>query len=282
MKPETTTGRRAFTLIELLVVIAIIAILAAMIFPMASTMRERGNQTSCLGNLQNIGQALKLYRLDERSFPPALYGYVEDTPDPIEGTDTTDHTFLYPHYLRTRRDFKCPDNPYRLDETRTAGPFSGTTMPSAAPLETVKDANGDVTLQPITDKAVAYYLFDSYDGGTLPPTYKTPGSAMVPVYTGDGVSGVTSAAAGYQLHYRRDWVSIGSGWAPTGKNAARELLNRNPEDKTFVTACTYHRSYDVEGNVRPSANSVDMVLFLDGHTEKRPSTQVSPDMQPKP
>jgi hypothetical protein len=134
-----------------------------------------------------------------------------------------------------------------------------------------------VTLKPITENRIAYYLFDSYDGGVLPPTYRSTNNTMVPVFSG------SISTPGYELHYRRDWVSITAGsFNANNPNAARELLNRNPEDRTFVTACTYHRSYDpATGEVRPNADSLDMVLFLDGHTEKRPSDEVGPTMAPR-
>jgi prepilin-type N-terminal cleavage/methylation domain-containing protein len=55
---------RAFTLIELLVVIAIVAILVAILFPVLAQARAKANQSSCIGNLQQIGNAIQLYEGD--------------------------------------------------------------------------------------------------------------------------------------------------------------------------------------------------------------------------
>jgi len=44
------TPQNGFTLIELLVVIAIISILAAILFPVFATAREKARQTSCASN----------------------------------------------------------------------------------------------------------------------------------------------------------------------------------------------------------------------------------------
>lgn len=248
----STTKRRGFSLIELLVVIAIIAILAGIIFPMSSSLSEKSHQSACIGNLQSIGQALKLYRLDERAYPPALYGFL------IEG-DSAPTTFLYPQYAKSRREFKCPSNPNRFDETRLGGPFEGSKLPSALPQEETKDSTGTVKLQPMLNKRIAYYLFDSYDGGVIPPF--PPARSTV-------------APGPFELHYRRDWASLLINTA----NDDRQLLRRNPEDSTFVTCCTYHRTYHSDGTLDPS--SWDMVLFLDGHTEKIPSNQDGWDRMP--
>ncbi|MFA0759784.1 MAG: hypothetical protein NOOUEUKL_002466, partial [Candidatus Fervidibacter sp.] len=48
---------RGFTLIELLVVIAIIAILAAILFPVFSRVRDKARQAVCTSNMKNIGMA---------------------------------------------------------------------------------------------------------------------------------------------------------------------------------------------------------------------------------
>ncbi len=56
--------RIAFTLIELLVVIAIICILAAVLFPVFATAREKARQTTCASNLKQLGTAFLMYASD--------------------------------------------------------------------------------------------------------------------------------------------------------------------------------------------------------------------------
>lgn len=65
-------GRRGFTLIELLIVIAIIAILAAILFPVFATARERGRQVQCLSNLRQLAVAFRQYAEDNRGLYPLV------------------------------------------------------------------------------------------------------------------------------------------------------------------------------------------------------------------
>lgn len=60
-----------FTLIELLVVIAIISILAAIMFPVFSSVREKGRQSQCLSNLRQLGIAMQCYLDDYEKYPGA-------------------------------------------------------------------------------------------------------------------------------------------------------------------------------------------------------------------
>ena len=69
------TRCKGFTLIELLVVIAIIAILAAILFPVFATAREKARQVACLSNAKQLAIALQQYTQDYDETFPAGYTY---------------------------------------------------------------------------------------------------------------------------------------------------------------------------------------------------------------
>ena len=93
-KASRMAHRGGFTLIELLVVVAITAIIAAILFPVFSTLRERGRRTTCQSNLKQFAMAMQQYVQDSNgTYPLSLYW--QDT--------------VY-SYTKNVQVFRCPDN----------------------------------------------------------------------------------------------------------------------------------------------------------------------------
>ena len=66
----------AFTIVELLIVMATLAILAAIIFPLLSRVRETAYRVQCAANLRQLGQAFSLYENDWHGYWPCPGGLV--------------------------------------------------------------------------------------------------------------------------------------------------------------------------------------------------------------
>jgi len=109
----------AFTLIELLVVIAIISILAAILFPVFQTVREKARSASDASNLKQIALAWVMYTQDgdEMSVPSGLVGKTYSNPDGVywygssnftTGTVREEDGPMWP-YMKTASIFGDPD-----------------------------------------------------------------------------------------------------------------------------------------------------------------------------
>jgi len=101
--------RVGFTLIELLVVIAIIAILAAILFPVFSQVREKARQSSCLSNLRQIGLAVNQYTQDYDEGMPAHWFGGGTTGCGAPGFYRWAEAIL--PYVRNESLFNCPSRP---------------------------------------------------------------------------------------------------------------------------------------------------------------------------
>ena len=78
MKSFHTLARRArqagFTLIELMVVLVIIGVLAALIVPNVLDRADDARMTAAKTDVNNLMQALKLYKLDNQRYPSTEQG----------------------------------------------------------------------------------------------------------------------------------------------------------------------------------------------------------------
>ena len=70
----TAKRQRGFTLIELMVVLAILGVLAALIVPNVLDRADDARGTAARADVNNLMQALKLYRLDNQRYPAAEQG----------------------------------------------------------------------------------------------------------------------------------------------------------------------------------------------------------------
>ncbi len=75
---------KAFTLVELMVVLAVIGILAGLMFPAISKVRENGRQAQCSNNLKELQTAVMSFVSNGGRFP---FATTYQTPDGVGGWD---------------------------------------------------------------------------------------------------------------------------------------------------------------------------------------------------
>lgn len=175
----TQRGRKSgFTLVEMLVVISIIAVLAAILFPVFKTARNKATMTQCNTKLVQLITQLKAYRADHGRYPP----------QPIYSAAATMYiggfSALYPDYIDSWDALVCPSD-RRIDH-----------MESDAKDRRYSSYNGDVT-DPATSWAFANI---TYNGNG----YDTDGWALASPETTTLPTWLSSEGRGWK-HYPRLW-----------------------------------------------------------------------------
>ncbi len=85
MLPKLRHNNRGFTLIELMVVIIILGILAMWVAPKIMSRPEQAKQVKTQLDIQNLETALKLYKLDNGSYPSTEQGLLALVEKPETG-----------------------------------------------------------------------------------------------------------------------------------------------------------------------------------------------------
>lgn len=264
-----------FTLIELLTVIAIIAILAAVIFPVAMRAKDSAYRSSDISHMNELRSALQLYRADQGAFPPAILGYATVyTSGPYSGqVIPADQlkTFLYPKRVPNIDTFKpAYDKVPRNLVTTAVWPGQD---PSAVGSSPQLDLNGDGVLTSADDLPCARQAYGPSTQVTANPN--DPGSTPLEYYkvSGYDVAQVPNSDGSIrnEIHYARFWTKWGLGsdstCTPSGtppgnpQDDPRQLGYNNPPDTTVLTWNSFFRDYT---NNLPQRGKRDIVLFLGG------------------
>ena len=135
-----STKHSGFTLIELLVVIAIIAILAAILFPVFATAREKARQSSCASNMKQLGLAFIQYGQDYDEMLP----FGTDTSGGVPVGDAIGWTPQVYGYIKSTAVYACPDDNFQAGAWDIA---QGCSAANAAKMFTISYSyNMDLTL----------------------------------------------------------------------------------------------------------------------------------------
>jgi len=103
MKSVRKRLHAGFTLIELMVVVLIIGVLAALIVPGVLDRAEDARITAARSDVNNLMQALKLYKLDNQRYPTSAQGLQALLSKPTEAPVPPN----WKHYLE-----KLPNDPW--------------------------------------------------------------------------------------------------------------------------------------------------------------------------
>jgi len=225
---------RGFSLIELLVVISIIVILAAILYPVFGSVREKARQAQCRSNLHQIAIALGEYRERWGRYPPPPY-YDANAGRWIGGVSA-----LYPDFITDKNILICPDDQQIATRKQTAkdvvySSYNGLINSNDWNFQTIDgtnpDGGGTISGGPMRTYNFFGYCQEGYDVFNLT---NYPFKSTLPAW-------LRNEGLKWQ-HYPR-------------------LFNRNAPDNTIITHCVHHRRF-----YKRETAQMDIVLTLNGRT----------------
>ncbi len=253
----------AFTLVELLVVIAIISILAAVLFPVFATAREKARQTACASNLKQLGLGFAQYMQDyDDSYPRAAATTVGAPALSITAGGWTNE--VYP-YVKSLGVYTCPDDTTTVSSTRTeisyaynnnlaAVSISGSASPyTILPLAANKVASPSVTvaLSEIINCAVTTTQITQGNDTDAPIGHGTV------VYSLGG-GGATPATPGASSSY----VIGNQSYGFNRPKAGTKYIARHDPGSMFLLA-DYHVKYFVADSISTGNNPTGAGCYQD-------------------
>jgi len=243
--------QQGFTLIELLVVIGIIVILAAILYPVFQSVREKARQAQCQGQLSQIATALREYRQEWGRYPRAPWY------NPVAGRYVGGVSALYPDYIPSKEILICPDD-LQIRNSK------------ASAIGVVYSSYNGLELDPKTGN---WGVFESVDG-TNPDTAGTDtvtGGKRTYNYEGFCQEGWDVFA--YHATEPRPFANTLPSWLRNEGLSWRHwprLYNRTAPDNTIITHCVHHRRF-----YKKDLAQMDAVLRLDGKTKMLNVSQMS-------
>lgn len=164
---RSAPARRGFTLIELLVVIAIVGLLAAILFPVFFSAREKARQSACLSNYHQIGLAIHMYASD-----------FDDATPPDGGSFSGLIADCVP-YNHDTRIFACPDDFDRVSEHR-AGSYRMASLYQGLPLSCGwSDPYNPATTARSATTTLAYEAEQDFAQSAITTTFRHGGGTQI-------------------------------------------------------------------------------------------------------
>jgi prepilin-type N-terminal cleavage/methylation domain-containing protein/prepilin-type processing-associated H-X9-DG protein len=131
--PHNTNRKKGFTLTEVLVVILIIAVLAAVLIPTVTSMKERASAAGCASNMRQCIAVSLMFSTEQNGRLPRLHvtngqlsGEVGKTPLPVdERIVSNPNTSWWPDLITTYAEagtmISCPKLKVNAEKALTAG-----------------------------------------------------------------------------------------------------------------------------------------------------------------